>query len=102
MNRLNASAIIDPADFDGLKGHGPYSRACLANASARAADRARTGAKPHPATSEQGYTDEDRRFLTAVQDYQGRTGRKFLMATEYLAILKGLGYSNGGSATPAR
>lgn len=41
------------------------------------------------------YTDEDRRFLIACERYRQQSGKKFLAATDYLKILKGLGYRRG-------
>lgn len=56
----------------------------------------------HPATSERAYEDDETEWLAAVARYQAETGRKFLLATEYLKILKSLGYSKEPPARPPR
>lgn len=38
------------------------------------------------------YSDEERLFVAAVAAWQKRTGRKFPAATDYLTVLKGMGY----------
>lgn len=38
------------------------------------------------------YTPAEVEFIRAVDEYRRRTGRKFLTATEYLAIAVQLGY----------
>jgi hypothetical protein len=46
----------------------------------------------YPAGSERLYDDEESRFLRAVQAWQTRTGRKFPCHTDYLTIVKSLGF----------
>lgn len=42
------------------------------------------------------YTDEEREFLHAMDDYITRTGRRFPAWTEALGVLKSLGYRKPG------
>ncbi len=42
------------------------------------------------------YTDDEREYLQAVDAYRRRTGRKFLLATDYLRIAVKLGYRRCG------
>jgi hypothetical protein len=46
-----------------------------------------------PATCEMDYTSDEFEFLKAVQEFQARTGRRYPAHTEYLAIVRSLGYS---------
>lgn len=46
----------------------------------------------HPATSEPDYTDEERAFLLAVQEYKRSTRRMYPTWREVLAIVHSLGY----------
>ena len=47
---------------------------------------------PSPATTEREYTDEERTFLRACQDYASRYHKRFLDACEYLYVIKQMGY----------
>lgn len=46
-------------------------------------------AEPPGYSSYDNYTDEEREYLKAVDNYRRRHGKRFLAATDYLAILKG-------------
>jgi hypothetical protein len=71
---------------------------------ARAAATKARGAARHgrgdPTVSAREYDAEETAFLRAMADYQHRTGRKFPTWTEALAVLKSLGYRQGGDAGP--
>jgi hypothetical protein len=56
--------------------------------------------RTHPATSERTYTDEECRYLRAVEAYRATYGRKFLTAVDHLQVAKKLGYLEppGGAA----
>jgi hypothetical protein len=53
-------------------------------------------ANTHPATSERGYSEEQTAWILAVEAYQKRTGRKFLFASDFLAVALELGYRKVG------
>ncbi len=44
------------------------------------------GGAHQPTTSQPEHSEEERRYLGVVRDYQSETGRKFLSATEYYRI----------------
>ena len=52
--------------------------------------------KIDPTTSQKEYTNEQVVFMKAVELYQKKTNRKFLTTTEYLDIVKSLGYKKVG------
>ena len=64
----------------------------------RAARRAPPPAAPapraagHPTTSEPQYPDETAEFLRAAERYRAGKKRPFMTASDYLAVLLGLGY----------
>lgn len=49
--------------------------------------------RPHPATGDPGYSDEESAYLTACEAFRSSTGRKFMLATDYLHVLRTLGYA---------
>ncbi len=56
----------------------------------------RTGPNPrtfHPSTSEIAYTNEEMELLKAMDSFKITTGRTFPTVTDYLKVLRGLGYS---------
>ena len=58
--------------------------------------RPRSGVRPNPITScTHIYTEEEEQFIRAVEAYKKRTRRKFPTLSEFLAILKSLGYTRG-------
>lgn len=46
----------------------------------------------HPATTSVVYSDEERVFLQGVDRYRTEHNKSYLRATDYLEIVKGLGY----------
>jgi hypothetical protein len=46
----------------------------------------------NPATADRIYTDEEREFLRAIDQFQTRTGKRILAWSEVLDIFKSLGY----------
>lgn len=42
---------------------------------------------------DRAYTDEEREFLTACEAYRCRYAKRFLNATDYLVVAKGMGYA---------
>jgi hypothetical protein len=65
---------------------------------AAASIRAAAGREPsaqhrgHPAVSDREYTDEEREVLRAMDAHKLRTGRRFPLVTDYLEVLRALGY----------
>lgn len=47
------------------------------------------------------YSDEEEEFLRAVDRWKTRKGKKFLLATDYLKILKDLGWRRDDGGEPA-
>jgi hypothetical protein len=66
-------------------------------------DRAKATERP-PVPSvfgeERDFTEEETTFLRAVEAYRSRHHRRYLTATEYLHVLKSLGYRSP-PATPS-
>jgi hypothetical protein len=58
----------------------------------REARRRRGWTEMHPATSDPPYTDEETEFFKACVLYAQTKFKPFLLARDYLAILKQLGY----------
>lgn len=48
--------------------------------------------RPHPATGEPIYRDDERQFMLALESYRLRTGVRFPTACQTLDVLKSLGY----------
>ncbi len=55
---------------------------------------------PNPATSERTYDAEQAEWLAACARYQQQKRRKFLLATDYLAIAAELGYAKPVAGSP--
>lgn len=82
----------------------------LKTSKARAAERAgklgpatfpAVPAKDHPASAFIAiYDDDETEFLKAVDEFKARTGRRFPLHTDILAIVKSLGYTRPTRPNP--
>lgn len=62
------------------------------------AKRGRNGKKTamhHPANYDKEYDNDEIEFLKAMEDFKLRSGKKFPMWSEVLAVLKSIGYKKG-------
>jgi hypothetical protein len=83
-----------PSDEPGRKQSAPARRA--ASGSEKSAESAPARAerlRPDPVGQDvEGYTDDEWEFARACEEYRKRARRKFLAASEYLAVARSLGY----------
>lgn len=74
----------------------PKNRGSAAAMKSRTERLAAPVACPNPTTSDREYSPDEVEFMTAIEAYKNKTGRKFPTWCEVLAVLKGLGYSKQG------
>lgn len=53
-----------------------------------------------PTTCERDYTNDEIEFMQALDAYKRSSGRMFPTCSEILEVIRGLGYSRGGSTLP--
>ncbi|MEW4564221.1 hypothetical protein AB1K70_16910 [Bremerella sp. JC770] len=53
-----------------------------------------------PTTCERDYTNDEIEFMQALDAYKRSSGRMFPTCSEILEVIRGLGYSRGGSSLP--
>ena len=53
-----------------------------------------------PTTCERDYTNDEIEFMQALDAYKRSSGRMFPTCSEILEVIRGLGYSRGGSMLP--
>ena len=49
--------------------------------------------KIDPTTCERDYSNDEREFMQAVEEYKRQSGRSFPTCSEILEVVRGLGYS---------
>lgn len=75
----------DPPVPAHLTGHGAVSNRAV-----------RAGVPGRPVLESKEYTEDELEFLKACDAYRRARGARFLVATDYLKVLKGLGYKKDG------
>ena len=73
---------------------GNATAAAVSSIKAKAVRRREHGKLPaDPVTCERVYDGDESEFLRACDEFRTRTGKRFLYASDYLFVLKSLGYS---------